>query len=280
MFFKQFQNELLKLFARKRTYIGFGVFLCVQALILMLLQLPKAKRELGRLMTNNGLMMEDCYYGLTLAVIIISFTIAILGALYLALVAGDMVAKEVEDGTMRMILSRPVSRIRLMWIKWLACLTHNFTLILFIGASSLAIGTLYRGGLGSLFVFMPHEHLFAYFPKGEGLWRFAQSLLFLGAAVQVITTMAFMFSCFNMKPAAATILTLSVMFVDFVLHGIPFFRAYSRYFMSDHTSCWILTFREVIPWWSLTESLLYLLALNISFWIVGAMRFCSRDFKA
>jgi ABC-2 type transport system permease protein len=280
MFLRQFQNELLKLFARKRTYIGFGTFVCVQSLILLMLQLPHAKREFTRLLENNGLSFAECYYGLTLAVIIIMFTIFILGALYLALVAGDMVAKEVEEGTMRMILSRPVSRLRLVAIKWLACLTHNFALIIFIGVTSLIAGTLYRGGLGSLVVIAPQEHVFAFFPTGEGLWRFGRAILFLALALQAVTTMAFMFSCFNMKPAAATILTLSVLFVDFVLHGIPFFRSYSRYFISDHVSCWILTFHETVPWWTITESIFFLASLNISFWIIGAMRFCSRDFKA
>jgi ABC-2 type transport system permease protein len=37
-FLQQFRFELLKLFARKRTYFGFGAFLAVELLILLLLQ--------------------------------------------------------------------------------------------------------------------------------------------------------------------------------------------------------------------------------------------------
>ena len=274
------RNELLKLFARKRTYIGFGAFVVVQCAILFLLQLPKAKRAFRQLLENMSYAFDDYYSGLTLAVLIIMFTVALLGVLYLALVAGDVVSKEVEDGTMRMILSRPISRLRLLWVKWVACALYTFVLILFIGLTSLAAGVIYRGGLGKLFVFAPLEQLFAVFGTGEGLWRYWRAICFLGLSLQVVSGMAFMFSCFNMKPAAATIVTLSVMFLDFVLHNIPYFVSIKKWFISYHTACWLRTFQPEVMWWGIAESVLYLAALTLSFWVIGAMYFCARDFKA
>lgn len=280
MFATQLKNELLKLFARKRTYIGFGAFLVVQFTILALLQLPKAKRAFAQLLATNGYLPQEYYAGLTLALLIILFTISLLGALYIALVGGDMVAKEVEDGTMRMIFARPVSRLRLLTVKWLACLIYTFTLILFLGATSLAAGTIYRHGLGKLFVFVPQEGVFSVFDTGEGLWRYWRSVFLIGVVTQVMATAAFMFSCFKMKPAAATILTLSVFFVDFVLRNIPYFSSFEKYFISYHNACWARTYAEVVPWWSISESLVYLVALGATFWIIGAMAFCARDFKS
>lgn len=274
------RNELLKMFARKRTYIGFGAFVVVQCAILFLLQLPKAKRAFQQLLENNSYVFEEYYSGLTLAVLIIMFTVAMLGVLYLALVGGDIVSKEVEDGTMRMIMSRPISRLRLLWVKWVACAIYTFVLILFIGMTSLLAGVIYRSGLGKLFVFAPLEQIFAVYGMREGLWRYGQAICFLGLSLQVVSGMAFMFSCFNMKPAAATIVTLSVMFLDFVLHNIPYFVSFKKWFISYHTACWLRTFQPDVMWWGITESLLYLAALTLSFWVIGAMYFCSRDFKA
>jgi ABC-2 type transport system permease protein len=276
----QLGNELLKMFARKRTYIGFGAFVFVQVTILALLQLPKARRAFHQLLLNNGYLPETYYSGLTLGLLIIVFTISLLGALYVALVGGDMVAKEVEDGTMRMILARPISRLRLLAVKWAACALYTFLLMIFLGITSLLAGALYRRGLGNLFVFVPHEGLFSVFGTGEGLWRYARSVLFLGLVTQIIAAAAFMFSCFNMKPAAATILTLSLMFVDFVLRNIPYFDSFKKYFITYHTACWVRTYFEVVPWPGIAESLVYLGALSLTFWIVGAMAFCARDFKS
>jgi len=276
----QLRNELLKLFARKRTYIGFGAFVFVQVTILALLQLPKAKRAFHQLLANNGYLPEEYYSGLTLGLLIIVFTITLLGGLYIALVGGDVVAKEVEDGTMRMILSRPISRLRLLAIKWVACAIYTFLLMIFLGLTSLLAGVIYRRGLGNLFVFAPQEGVFAVFSTGEGLWRYARSIVFMGIVTQIITAAAFMFSCFNMKPAAATILTLSLLFVDFVLRNIPYFHSIQKYFITYHTACWVRTYFDVVPWPGIAESLVYLAALSVTFWIVGATAFCSRDFKS
>jgi len=280
MFRRQLRHELVKLFARKRTYIGFGAFVALQVLILVLLQLPKAKQAFNRLLTTNGYLPEDYYAGLTLAMLIIEFTIFLMGGLYLALVGGDVVAKEIEDGTMRMVLARPVSRVRLLAIKWLACALYTGVLMVFLGITSLAAGVMYRGRLGQLFVFVPHENLFGVFSTGDGLARYAAAIGLLAVVMQIVTALAFMFSCFKMKPAAATILTLTVLFADFVLRNVPFFESFRRYFVTHHTATWLRVYHDIIPWWTIGESVVYLAALGITFWIVGAMAFCSRDFKS
>jgi ABC-2 type transport system permease protein len=55
----QLRGELEKLFARKRTYIGFGAFVAMEILILAILTLPRARQAFGELMANNGLRFED-----------------------------------------------------------------------------------------------------------------------------------------------------------------------------------------------------------------------------
>ena len=101
LFFYQLRGELQKLFARKRTYIGFGAFLLVEAAVLFLLNLPKPKMSLRRVIEQNGYAFEQYFSGLTLGLMMVMWTTFLLGALFLALVAGDVVSKEVEEGTMR-----------------------------------------------------------------------------------------------------------------------------------------------------------------------------------
>src|SRR5580698_6544279 len=121
LFSRQLYFELLKLFARKRTYLGFAAYLVIEILMLVGLQMPGPSRMYKRAMTQYGLDFSHYLSGLTLAHTIVSLSIFFLGSLYLALVCGDIVAKEVEDGTMRMVLSRPVSRVRVLFLKYLAC---------------------------------------------------------------------------------------------------------------------------------------------------------------
>src|SRR5438067_1991897 len=69
--------------------------------------------------------------------------ILLLMPLYAALVGGDLVAKEAEDGTLRMILSRPISRFRLLFVKWLAGVVFSIVLVTVLGAMALAFARIW-----------------------------------------------------------------------------------------------------------------------------------------
>ena len=278
-FLRQLRFELLKLFARKRTYLGFGAFLGVELLILLLLQMPKAKAMFIRSMTQHGLDFSHYFSGLTLAYIMITNTIFVLGSLYLALVCGDIVSKEVEDGTMRMVLSRPISRTRILLLKYAACLIYTWILTLFIVMTSLLLGIADRG-IGGLIVIAPWEHLFAFYEAGPGLERFALGAGLLCYMMLTLSNLGFMFSCFNMKPASATVLTLSLYIADAVLRNVPYFENIKGYFLTQHMGMWTQVFQHDIPWTRLLHSVLYLGAFDLLFLSIGAFYFARRDFKS
>ncbi len=271
--------ELYKLYARRRTYIGFGAFVLLQAAILAMLQHPRAKGEIGKLLNANGLDFGDHYGGLTLAIVVIAFSFTFLGGLYVALVAGDIVAKEYEEGTLRLVLARPVSRVRLLLVKFAACVIYSVSLVLFLGVTALLFASVYRGGLGKLFIFIPEENLFAFYDTGEGLFRYVRGVCALAAATITITSLAFMFSCFKMKPAAATILTLSLLFIDVVMMNLPYFRSLRPWFASYHMGSWVRTFHTYPPWPAIAESALVLVGLSATFVTIGIAHFAQRDLK-
>ncbi len=279
LFLHQFYSELLKLFARKRTYLGFGAFLAVEGLILLLLQTPHARKRFTQSMTQHGLDFSHFFSGLTLAYVMMTYTVFVLGWLYLALVCGDIVSKEVEDGTMRMVLSRPISRTRILALKYLTCIVYTCILTLFIVVSSLLLGIADRG-LGGLIVISPWEHLFGFYETGPGLERFALAAGLLCFMMLTLSTMGFMFSCFNMKPASATVLTLSLFIVDNIVRNVPYFEDIQGYFLTHHMSMWTQAFQPTIPWANLLHSILYLGAFDLLFLAIGAFYFARRDFKS
>ena len=275
----QFRNELLKLFARKRTYLGFAVFFVTEMAILWLWHRPVLTKPIRSLLANNGLPFEDYYGGLSLASFTIVLTVGLVAGLYLSLVAGDLVAKEMEEGTMRMVLARPISRTQLFIIKALVGVTHTFLLMLFIGLSSLLAGVICQRGLGELLVFAPLDKVFAAYGANEGLWRYLFAVLFMSFTYQSVSALALMCSCMKLRPATATVLTLSVLYVDFAFNSIPFFASYKTWFFSHHLSCWVLTLRYVPPWHSIATSMLILAGLTVSFWTIGLACFSARDIK-
>jgi len=278
-FIRQLRAELRKMFARKRTYIGFGAFLAVELLVLALFQLPKVQGAYRQLIEQAGYGFRDYFSGVTLALIVLLSTIFLLGSLYLSLVAGAVVSKEIEDGTMRMMLCRPVERLQVLAVKYLACVIYTFALILFIGLTALLAGVAQRG-LGGLFVYAPLEGVFALYEQGPGLVRYLACLPLLGLSLLSVTSLGFALSCFNMKPAAATITTLSYVMIDFIFKGIPYFESIKPWFLTTHMATWANVFREHIPWAQIGEDYAYLLAVDLTLLVIAAVQFQTRDFKS
>jgi len=278
LFFFQLRSELIKLFARKRTHIGFGAFFAVELLVLALFQIDKVQKAYRGLVERAGFGSEHYFSGLTMGMIIVMST-GLLTMLFLALVGGDVIAKEVEDGTLRMALCRPISRLRLLVIKYLACVIYTFLLVLFIGCSALAVG-LMRHGTGGLFVYAPEQQVFALFEWHDGLIRYSGALLTYSLSFVSVTSLAFMLSCFNMKPSAATIVTLTFFVIDFIFYHFPYFNGIKDWFVTKNMATWVFTFQEKVPWQQMCEDYAYLFGLDATLVVIGAAVFLSRDFKS
>jgi ABC-2 type transport system permease protein len=280
VFYSHLRNELWKLFGKKRTYIGFGAFVLAQNFMLVMFRYTHWNREMQRMLAGNGYMAEDYVSALTVAIVMLIPQIMLLLPLYTALVGGDLVAKEAEDGTLRMILSRPVSRFRLLFVKWLAGVIFSATLVLALGGTALGFASLWFPWRG-MFVFSGWpESIFSLFSPGEGLERYLCSHVVMAVSATVVTGIAFMFSCFNMKPAAATILALSFLFINMVMEHIPFFEPYQQWFLPYHFRGWLLSYGQPIPWDRLGGSLCVLFAVNLTTFFIGAAAFQARDIKS
>ena len=207
MFFLQLRSELAKLFGKKRTYIGFGVFLLAQNLMLVAFRFSNWQKGTGKLLEANGYLAGEFISALTVAVLMLIPQILLLMPLYVTLVGGDLVAKEAEDGTLRMILSRPISRFRLLFIKWLTGVIFAALLVVSLGGMALLFARCWFAWKG-MFIFIPIPGgtvIFNVLDAADGLKLYALAHLLLAVNACTMLSLAFMFSCFNMKPAAATI---------------------------------------------------------------------------
>lgn len=277
LFLYAFRNELWKLFGKKRTYIGFGAFLLAQSAMLLMFRFTDWRSGVERMLAGNGYLAEAFISALTVAVIMLIPQIILLMPLYAALVGGDLVAKEAEDGTLRMILSRPISRFQLLFSKWLAGVVFCILLVLVLGGTALGLARVWFPW-NSMFIFAPG--VFSTLDPGTGLRLYLCSHAFMALNASVILGIAFMFSCFNMKPAAATILALTVLFANFVMENLPFLERYHEWLLTYHFRVWLLTYSVPTPWPRIAESLCILLAFNLSAFLVGLAAFQARDIKS
>ena len=281
MFLLQLRNELWKLFAKKRTYIGFGMFVLAQNAMLLGFHYGKGWRTFyERTLAGNGYLVADYISALTVALIMLIPQILLLMPLYTGLVGGDLMAKEAEDGTLRMILCRPVSRWRLLLVKWLAGVVFAISQVLALGVMALVFARFWFPWRG-MFVLIPEpEPVFNVLSAAEGLKCYATSHLFLSLNAITMMTIAFMFGCFNMKPAAATILAISFMLLNLVLESIPALADWRPYLLLHHFRVWRTMFETPIDWPRIVTALSVLGAFNVTCLGIGAAAFHSRDIKS
>ncbi|MBA3841296.1 MAG: ABC transporter permease, partial [Actinobacteria bacterium] len=123
--------ELLKLLAQKRTYIGLGTAMIVPIVFVVVLLLQKGGPNdipLGRYIRQTGLATP----------FVVLFFMSIWAfPLLTALVAGDIVAAESQNGTLKTILTRSRNRGEIYAGKVLASITYTALILLAMGSVGL-----------------------------------------------------------------------------------------------------------------------------------------------
>jgi ABC-2 type transport system permease protein len=278
MFYLQLRNELWKLFGKKRTYIGFGAFLVAQVIIVLLFRYSRASQGMVQQLERNGYSAAQFISSLTVATVMLLPIAYVLLPLYVTLVGGDLVAKEAEDGTLRMILSRPISRFRLLLVKWIAGSIFSILLVFALGLIGIVFASLFFPW-GGLFAFVPGE-MFSVLEPAAGLNHYLAAHALLTVKACTLFSLAFMFSCFNVKPAAATILALSIFFVSWVMMNIPFLKDLQEWFFTYHLNIWQSMLASPVQWSKIFMSLCILFGFNLTFLVIGCTAFQVRDIKS
>ncbi len=282
LFFRQLGWELFRLFARRRTYIGFGIFLTVEILFYFMWTRERAEQNMEAFIERVAGGFDEYFSALTLAFLIVAFTMLLLGVVFVSLIAGDILAKETEDGNLRLILVRPISRFRLLVVKFLSCQIYTTGLFLFVGVTALIVGLIGQGWGGGMLVWTPELPKVSLFEWGEGMQRYFCAVIGFSLIYLPVTGIAFMLGCFRIKPAAATIVTVAIVVADRVLSAIPLpaFDPYREYFITSRMNAWMLLLYQDIPWARFWEQSAWLLGIGLTGFVIGWLAFERRDIKS
>jgi ABC-2 type transport system permease protein len=131
--------EIRKLLAQKRTYLGLAMAIVVPLFFVIALSLRNGQPNdvaFGRYVHQSGLAIP---------LVLLIFGSFWLFPLITALVAGDIVAAEDNNGTLKTILTRSVDRGRIFVAKAMAAGTYAFVGVLTTGLVALLAGGIESG---------------------------------------------------------------------------------------------------------------------------------------
>lgn len=230
--------ELLKIFKKWRTYIGFiAIGILVPLLHLaMYLEGQHSLEFITRGLRDSFVLVGNLLNGYWISYIILNaLTIHI--PFLVALVAGDLLAGEATAGTYRVLITRPVSRMQLVIAKFISGAIYTSSLILWLAIMSLVIGLVVFGS-GELIVMSPDAIII--FEKSDILWRFILAYGFATLSMSVVCSLSILFSSLVENAIGPIVSTMAVIIIFIILSAfdVEILREIRPYLFTNYILQW------------------------------------------
>ena len=216
------QIELYKISKRPRTYIAFvaiaGIVLIIQAAfkadpgyLNILLQNVGDTFEIDKSKVINGYFM--CYMILN--------TLLIQVPILVALVAGDAISGEANMGTLRLLLTKPISRTKIIGVKFLASVIYTIALLIFMALLALFL-SMAIFGVDDLLVFRAKadESQILQITKNDIMWRYIAAFAYAAVALTVIAALALFLSVFAENSIGPIVATVCIVIVCTIISNL------------------------------------------------------------
>jgi ABC-2 type transport system permease protein len=228
--------ELVKLRHQKRTYLGLGAALVVPLLFVIATHFRRGG--------PNEVAFGDYIHrsGLAIPLVILLFGAIWMFPLITALVAGDIVASEDHNGTLKTILTRSLQREQIFAGKALAAGTYAVVAILLNGTVAVIAGSIESG-------FNPLRSLSGTLvsaPKATELVYV--SLLVYLIPIAAIVCIGLLLSTLTRNSAAAVVGTLMVSLVFQLIGVLPGLGGAKPYLLSTQFNAWQGLLRTPTDW--------------------------------
>jgi ABC-2 type transport system permease protein len=263
-----FLSELRLVGRRRRNQAGLAVLAAVPIIIAVAMKVaapssssPEGPEFFGSI-TSNG-------YFVALAAL--AMEIQLLLPIAVATIAGDSVAGEANQGTLRYLLTVPVERTRLLAVKFAAIVVGAFVATFTVAAVGLLAGwalfgagpvTLLSGSQASV---------------GASLLRLLAMCAYLAVCLSALGAIGLFVSTLTEQPMGATITITIVAVTSWVLGVVPQLDWLHPYALTNWWNAFGELLRSPIGWEPLRNGLLSAAAYMLIFLSAAWARFTSAD---
>lgn len=268
--------ELLKIFRKWRTYIGFFAIGALVIIIQTALYFTGEGyiKSLTRGFQESFIMVGTLFNGYLVANLVLNGLVIHIPFL-IVLVGGDLLASEATAGTYRMLLTRPVSRLKVVSAKFIAGIIYVFLLIAWLAHLSLGVSCLLFG-TGELISFSGKLIIFS---RDDVLWRFAGAYGFSILSMITVFALSYFFSSLVENAIGPIVATMAVIIIFLILSAIPidFLKDLSPYFFTTHMVHWASFFDDPVDYKEIIESAIVLLGHILALYCITAYLFIKKD---
>jgi ABC-2 type transport system permease protein len=233
------QIELFKIFRRPRTYIAFAAITGLIGVIQLGLKIDGEAyvsfmmRDINSSISVEGKILNGyqvCYIVLQALLVHVP--------LLISLVAADMISGEANMGTLRIMLTKPISRTNFLLAKFIATFIYTLLLLIWLAVMALFLNMLI---FGTDDLFLLKSQYVVLLKKDDVFWRYVCAFGFAAIAMTTVAALGFFLSLFAENSIGPIIATMSVIIFFTILStlsSIPLFNAIKPYLFTTHMIGW------------------------------------------
>jgi ABC-2 type transport system permease protein len=230
--------ELRKLVSQKRTYLGLALVV-ILPLFFVVFQNVHQRHDRG---AENIFAAQITQSGLATPVLMLLFLSVFMLPLAAALVAGDIVATEDGNGTLKTILTRSVNRGQVFAAKAFAALTYA-TIAVFLSAAVATVAGIASWGFRSVRTFSGTT-----VSASEALLLvFASNAIYL-IPLLTVAAIGVLLSTVTRNSAAAVVGTIGFVILLFIVAQIPGLEGVKPYLLTEQFENWHGLLRTPTDW--------------------------------
>ncbi|MDY0076695.1 MAG: ABC transporter permease [Bacteroidales bacterium] len=271
--------EFTKLFRRGMTYIGFAAILLI-VLVIQLGMFVEGKKLLDFLIKSlsDVFMLEGNLINIYTVSYVILNSLWIHIPVLVAIVAGDLVSGEAGRGTFRLLITRPVSRTKLLTAKYITAQVYTAMLVLFLIFMSLIVGRLFFA-TGDMIVLMETINIF---DSTDVLWRFIAAYAYGMVSMWVVSGLAFLFSTNATNSLGPVVASMSVLILFTIItnFSIGIFDPIKPFLFTTYLNGWQLFFAEPLDWKAISTAIIIMVGHITVFYLAALYIFKHKDIQS
>lgn len=277
MFLKSVYNECLKIASKPRSYIGLGAITLIIGVILFAMRVDGMTyisfitAPFEQSLSFGG----DILNGNLMAFIILQMLIIHI-PLLIAFVTGDLISGEGDMGTIRLLLTKPISRSGILLSKYVAGCIYTLVVLLWMAVMAIFVSKVMFGS-GDLMVL-----------KSEGLtiiqaqevgFRFFYGFAVAYLALVMIATLSLTLSCFSDNSIGPIVSTMGLIILLTIIStlDVPVFTRLQPFLFTTHMAAWRSFFEDPIPYEQIKTSITVLIGHIIVLLSIALVKFNKKD---
>jgi ABC-2 type transport system permease protein len=262
-----FRSELRLVFGRRRNQIGLAVLAAVPILISIAIKTSASRPgqdapDFFASITQNGLF---------LALAALTIELALFLPIAIAAIAGDAVAGEANTGTLRYLLTVPVSRTRLLAVKYAAIVVGAMAAAFVVTVTGIVMGLILFGG-GDVVLLSGTVAGF-----WDGLLRVLGATVYVGIGLAALGAVGLFFSTLTEQPIGAMIATVLFSTASYIADTVPQIDWMHPYLIIHNWMAYGDLLRDPVSWSQMGDGLWVALGYAVVFWLLAWARFGRKD---